>query len=259
MSGNSFVWRGFGDSEIGPLHQRLGVPNQDAYHLELKNEPILIALSDGLGSKSLSHLGAQAVSRAVVRLAQYCADEVIVEQEVEPMRLIELFHDYWLEELQGIDLEQCRCTALFAIMLGEQTFIGQLGDGDCCIITSKESECEQQVRFLSDKDEDLFANQTYSLGEKFQASEWQFYLQTTAELEACFLVTDGISDDLALEYRANFYLELLNQYRQLTDDQVKADVRRWISQWPVVGHSDDKTIVALFRQSSLHKTYSASP
>ena len=65
--------------------------------------------------------------------------------------------------------------------------------------------------------------------------------------------------DLALEYRANFYLELLNQYRQLTDEQIKADVRRWISQWPVVGHSDDKTIVALFRQSSLHKTYSASP
>ncbi|MEZ9368442.1 PP2C family serine/threonine-protein phosphatase [Shewanella sp. 10N.286.51.B2] len=267
MSGNTSVWRGFGDSEIGPLHQRLGVLNQDAYHLELKNEPILIALSDGLGSKPLSHLGAQAVSRAVVRLAQYRADEVIVERivkqeiehEVEPASLIELFHDYWLEELQGIDIEQCSCTALFAIVLGEQTFIAQLGDGDCCIITSKEGECEQQVRFLSDKDEDLFANQTHSLGKKIQASAWKFYLQATAELDACFLVTDGISDDLALEYRANFYLELLNQYWQLTDDQVKADVRRWISQWPVVGHSDDKTIVALFRQSSLHKTYSASP
>lgn len=263
MSGNTSVWRGFGDSEIGPLHQRLGVLNQDAYHLELKNEPILIALSDGLGSKSLSHLGAQAVSRAVVRLAQHCADEVIVErivkQEVKPVSFIELFHDYWLEELQGIDVEQCRCTALFAIVLGEQTFIAQLGDGDCCIIISKEGECEKQVRFLSDKDEDLFANQTHSLGKRFQASEWQFYLQATAELDACFLVTDGISDDLALEYRANFYVELLNQYRQLTDDQVKADVRRWISQWPVVGHSDDKTIVALFRQFSLHKTYSASP
>jgi serine/threonine protein phosphatase PrpC len=263
MSGNTSVWRGFGDSEIGPLHQRLGVLNQDAYHLELKNEPILIALSDGLGSKSLSHLGAQAVSRAVVRLAQFCADEVIVEriveQEVAPVSLIELFHDYWLEELHGIDFEQCSCTVLFAIILGEQTFIGQLGDGDCCMITSKEGECEQQVRFLSDKDYDLFANQTHSLGKKFQASEWQFYLQQTDELDACFLVTDGISDDLVLDYRANFYLELLNQYRQLTDDQVKADARRWISQWPVVGHSDDKTIVALFRQSSLHKTYSASP
>ncbi|MBL4799404.1 MAG: protein phosphatase 2C domain-containing protein [Oleispira sp.] len=259
MSGNTFVWRGFGDSEIGPLHQRLGVLNQDAYHLELKNEPILIALSDGLGSKSLSHLGAQAVSLAVVRLAQYCVDEVVVESIVEPIRLIELLHDYWLEELQDIDLEQCSCTALFAIILGEQTVIAQLGDGDCCIITSKEGECEQQVRFLADKDEDLFANQTHSLGKKFQASEWQFYVQPTAELDACFLVTDGIADDLVLEYRANFYLELLNQYRQLTDGQVKTDVRRWISQWPVVGHSDDKTIVALFRQPSLHNTYSASP
>lgn len=259
MSGNTFVWRGFGDSEIGPIHQRHGVLNQDAYHLELKSEPILIALSDGLGSKPLSHLGAQAVSRAVVRLAQYCADKVIVQQKVEPIRLIELLHDYWLEELQGIDIEQCSCTALFAIVLGEQTFIAQIGDGDCCIITSKQGEYEQQIRFLADKDDDLFANQTHSLGKNFQASEWQFYLQLTAELDACFLVTDGISDDLALENRASFYVELLNQYRQLTDEQVKADVRRWISQWPVVGHSDDKTIVALFRQSSQHKKYSASP
>lgn len=263
MSGNTPVWRGFGDSEIGPLHQRLGVLNQDAYHLELKNEPILIALSDGLGSKSLSHLGAQAVNRAVANLAKYCVDEVIVErivkQEVEPVSLIELLHNYWLEELQGIDIEQCSCTALFAIVLGDQTFIAQIGDGDCCIITSKQGACEQQVRFLADKDDDLFANQTHSLGKKFQASEWHFYLQPTAELDACFLVTDGISDDLALESRANFYVELLNQYRQLTDEQVKADVRHWISQWPVVGHSDDKTIVALFRQSSLHNTYSASP
>jgi hypothetical protein len=62
------------------------------------------------------------------------------------------------------------------------------------------------------------------------------------------LVTDGIADDLALEHRSGFYLELLNQYLQLTDDQVKSDVRRWISQWPVTGHSDDKTIVALYRQ-----------
>ena len=243
MSGNTPVWRGFGDSEIGPLHLRQGLPNQDAYHLELENEPLLIAVSDGLGSKSLSQLGAQAVNRAVVKLAQYCVDR----SEIEPQYLLKLFHDFWLEELQDIDVEQCRCTALFAIVLVEQTFIAQLGDGDCCIITSKQIVGEQQVRFLTDKDDDLFANQTHSLGNKFQASQWQFCLQPTAELDACFLVTDGIADDLALEHRASFYLELLRQYRQLSDDDVKEDVRGWISQWPVAGHSDDKTIAALYR------------
>lgn len=252
MSGNSSVWRGFGDSEIGPLHQRLGLLNQDAYHLEFEKKPILIALSDGLGSKPLSHLGAQAVSRAVERLAEHCMVGVMVEeiaaQVVEPISLLELFHGFWLEELQGLDIEQCGCTALFAIVLGEQTFIAQIGDGDCCIITSQLGETEQYLRFLTDKDDDLFANQTHSLGKTFQAKPWHFCLQPTAELDACFLVTDGIADDLALEYRANFYLELLNQYQQLTDEQVKADVRRWISQWPVEGHSDDKTIVALYRE-----------
>lgn len=244
MSGNTLVWRGFSDSEIGPLHQRLGLPNQDACHLELENEPVLIAVSDGLGSRPLSQFGAQAVCRAVVRVAQQSINAVIVE----PLSFIELFHGYWLEELEGVDIEQCSCTVLFAIVLGEQTFIAQLGDGDCCIVTSKQGEGEQQVRFLTDKNDDLFANQTHSLGRKLQARNWQFCLQPTAELDACFLVTDGIADDLALEHRSSFYLELLSQYQKLTDDEVIADVRRWISQWPVASHSDDKTIVALYRQ-----------
>lgn len=243
MAGNTLVWRGLGDSEIGPLHLRLGLPNQDAYHLEIENEPLLIAVSDGLGSKPLSQLGAQAVSRSVVKLAQHCVDKSVIE----PLSLLKLFHGFWLEELQEVDVEQCRCTALFAIVLGEQTFIAQLGDGDCCIITSQQVTGEQQVRFLTGKDEDLFANQTHSLNNKFQASQWQFCLQPTAELDACFLVTDGIADDLALEHRAGFYLELLSQYRHLSDHGVKEDVRVWISQWPVAGHSDDKTIAALYR------------
>lgn len=243
MNGSKLAWRGFGDSEVGPLHNSLNLPNQDAYHLKLENDPVLIAVSDGLGSKPLSHLGAQAVNRAVKKLAQYSVNEVIFE----PIRLIEKFHSYWLEELCDVDIDQCRCTALFAIVFGEQVFIAQLGDGDCCIISSNPDESGQQVSFLADKDDDLFSNQTHSLGNKLDIGQWQYCFVPTVELEACFLATDGIADDLALAHRTRFYVELLNQYRQFTDDEVRADVRNWISQWPVAGHSDDKTIVALFR------------
>lgn len=247
MSGNSStVWRGFGDSEIGLLHQRLGLPNQDAYYLDLKSSPIQIALSDGLGSKSLSHIGAQAVTHAVRKMAEHYANGLVVE----PLLMIKLFHEYWLEELQVINIDQCHCTALFAVVWEEQTLIAQLGDGDCCIITSSQDQPEPDIdiSFLTQKEDGLFANQTYSLGSKLQPSQWNFCVVSTAELEACFLVTDGIADDLALEHKKNFYLELLNQYQKLSDDQVVSDVRRWISQWPVAGHSDDRTIVALFRQ-----------
>lgn len=240
----SLVWRGFGDSEIGPLHQRLGLSNQDAYCLKLENQPVLIAVSDGLGSKSLSHLGAQAVTHAVKRLADYSGSETVLE----PLSLIKLFHEFWLDELQDVAIEQCRCTAVFAIVWEEQTLFAQLGDGDCCIITSSQYGDEQKARFLTQKNDDLFANQTHSLSQELQINQWHFCLQPTAEIEACFLVTDGIADDIALEHKTNFYFGLLNQYQQLSDEQVDTDVRRWISQWPVNGHSDDKTIVALFRQ-----------
>ena len=240
----SSVWRGFGDSEIGPLHLRMGLPNQDAYCLELENKPVLIALSDGLGSKSLSHLGAQAVAYAVEKLAQHFVNG----PAIEPLKLIKLFHDFWLAELESVDIEQCRCTAVFAIVWEEQTLFAQLGDGDCCIITSSQYGDEQKARFLTQKNDDLFANQTHSLSQELQINQWHFCLQPTAGIEACFLVTDGIADDIALEHKTNFYFGLLNQYQQLSDEQVDTDVRRWISQWPVNGHSDDKTIVALFRQ-----------
>lgn len=242
MSGSVQIWRGFGDSEIGPLHQRLGLPNQDAFCLQLLNSPILITVSDGLGSKSLSQLGSQAVCRAVTRISQNC------KEIAEPLLLLERFHSYWLEELKGVDIEQCGCTALFAIVLEEHTFIAQLGDGDCCIIRSREIEGKQHISFLVDKSSENFANQTYSLGNQFQSSQWKYLLLPTVELEACFLVTDGIADDLVLEHRSHFYIELLNQYRQLSDDEVQADVRSWISQWPVIGHSDDKTIAAFYRR-----------
>lgn len=71
MNGNTFAWRGFSGTEVGPLHQRLGLPNQDSCHLELENDLVLVAVSDGLGSKSLSHIGSQAVCRAVVRVARH--------------------------------------------------------------------------------------------------------------------------------------------------------------------------------------------
>lgn len=241
MNGNALVWRGLSGTAIGPLHQRLGLPNQDACHLELHNELVLMAVSDGLGSKPLSHLGSQAVCRAVVKVARHYMNALILE----PLLIIESFHGFWLDELNGVEIDQCSCTALFAIVFGDSTCIAHIGDGDCCIITSVRNE--QQIRFLTDKDEGLFANQTHSLGKKNQVEKWKFCVQPTVELEACFLVTDGIADDLASEHRVDFYRELLHQYRLLSDIEVTLDVKHWISHWPVTGHSDDKTSAALYR------------
>lgn len=72
------------------------------------------------------------------------------------------------------------------------------------------------------------------------------------DIEGCILVTDGIFDDITDEHRTHFFQELLNHYQHLSDDEVQFDVRNWLSQWPVIGHSDDKTIAALFRKNLQH-------
>ncbi len=249
MNGNEVIWRGFSDSEIGPLHLRLGLPNQDACHLEIGDDLLLVALADGVGSRILSHLGAQAACRATVRLAK----DNIVQKVIAPELLLKRFHEFWLEELRDVDVEQCSCTVLFAIKIQDKFFIAQLGDGACCIITSQEYEnTGQKVYFLNQKDGDLFSNQTRALGAISQVDDWQYCVHRVIDIEGCFLVTDGIFDDIADEHRTHFFQELHNHYQHLSDDEVQFDVRNWLSQWPVIGHSDDKTIAALFRKNLQH-------
>lgn len=189
MTGIEHQWYGLGVSEIGSFHQKLGIPNQDAFYLKFEGIPAVVAVSDGLGSKALSHLGSQAVGRAVKRLSN-CKTYLL---EAQPEEILKKFHSFWLDELKEEDIELCRATALFALVFEEKIFIAQLGDGDICLITSNQTR--QQVYFLTQKDDELFSNQTDALGSYFEFNKWRYCFRSTSNLVACFMVTDGISDD----------------------------------------------------------------
>jgi len=45
-----------------------------------------------------------------------------------------------------------------------------------------------------------------------------------------------------------FAQELYSTYADLESEERKRDLKRWLNEWPVPGHSDDKTIACLFKK-----------
>lgn len=74
-------------------------------------------------------------------------------------------------------------------------------------------------------------------------------IETTA-YNAVVLCTDGISDDLLPEKKMIFTKELYSTYANMESEERKRDLKRWLNEWPVPGHSDDKTIASLFKKGS---------
>jgi len=63
MSGS--IWKGWGITEIGPLHIKENIPNQDSFIVKNYSWGIVGVVCDGLGSKKYSHIGSQALVKAI--------------------------------------------------------------------------------------------------------------------------------------------------------------------------------------------------
>ena len=68
------------------------------------------------------------------------------------------------------------------------------------------------------------------------------------ECRAVVICTDGISDDLLPDKQMIFAQELNSTYADLGSEDRNRDLKRWLKEWPVPGHSDDKTIACLYKK-----------
>lgn len=230
------VFKQFGYSEIGPLHKKRQLPNQDAFCHHAYPWGELIALSDGLGSHGLSQLGSQAACDAAHRLLEQWHQL----PELSVIERLTLFHQNWLQNLAEQDITQCGCTILMVLRLENTLFWAQLGDGLSVLYRSNvdQPECLTATS-------ELFSNQTYALKASFSPTQWQ---TGSFDVDVCrgfFLCSDGIADDLEQDQQTAFFKQLYTQYRPLTEQQIIADMEQWLQHWPVQGHSDDKTLVAM--------------
>lgn len=227
----------FGCSEIGPAHIKNNTNNQDSWRIEYFSWGEVIAVSDGVGSKSLSELGSEAACNAAIQLAVYWNENPRYQAE----RLAEKFHEYWVSELNEETLEQCSCTALYVIRCGDKVLMAQLGDGLLSYITKA-----GDVGFLKKCiDDDNFSNQTSALQRSHSEISWVYRIDDADQYQAFLLMTDGISDDLLEGNEADFVKGVVDHYTHINKAQACSEIMQWLKCWPVPKHQDDKTIACI--------------
>lgn len=234
------IWNSWGASMIGPLHIKNGLPNQDSWLARKYKRGNVVVVSDGLGSKPHSDHGSKAACLAVLEAAKSYQSN----QQANIADILRLIHANWLVKVAPLSPSDCSATCLFAIHIGGKITLGRIGDGMIAVC----GESAKDNLILSDNKADSFSNYTYSLHHEFRPDQWETTTVECSRCKAIVLCTDGISDDLLPEKQMFFAQELYSSYMDLAPAKRKMDLRRWLNDWPVPRHSDDKTIACLFKR-----------
>ncbi len=200
-------WSCKGKSVIGALHEKKGLPNQDAidWHPPESKEndlPLILAVSDGHGSSKhfRSNVGSQlAVEAAIKAIRENILDNKQFCEEYSPqhlkdlkeqvegrlpqqiiMRWEELVKEDWknksTESKEGTYIQQkvedkrltaYGATLLCVVVTKHFVLYLQLGDGDILCVDSQGNTTRPIP-----KDKTLIANETYSLCQK---DAWQYF------------------------------------------------------------------------------------
>lgn len=232
------LWRSFGASVRGPGHVRASLPNQDAFCSNSYFWGSVIVVSDGVGSCSTSEYGAKAACRAVCLVAKKQGAAV-----VDTSFLIEEIHKKWLKVIEPFKPETSSATCLFAICpISSPITLGMLGDGLAAVLKSDGSYIE-----LCEDKNDGFSNQTGALSFKNLPEQWKTLTFDPKDCSAILLCTDGVADDLLPAQRENFVRHIFEQGHMCSIGSARRAVRRMLEDWPVPKHSDDKTLVCIYR------------
>jgi len=231
MNGNS--WSGWGVSEIGPLHVKENIPNQDSYTVKKYSWGIVAVVCDGLGSKKYSHIGSEALVNAVAKTAQ------LFDFEKDLYLFEPLLKSLWDINIYPYTQDETSTTLLFTIIKNNKIYIGRVGDGAIAIF-GKES-------LLVEENKDMFTNYTTPFG-RDEKIEWHIF--DNSEVDYILMCSDGISEDLKKDKLLDFFQNYIDNYKNMQPNKRAFDIKKWLQNWPVRGHSDDKTIVALTKEAN---------
>ena len=236
------VWNSWGASVIGPMHIKNSLPNQDYWMARRYKWGNVVVVSDGLGSKPHSDNGSKAACLAVFEAAKIYQKN----QQANIIDILRLIHANWLVKVAPLTPSDCSATCLFAIQIEEKITLGRLGDGMIAAYGESENNCI----ILTDNKQDSFSNFTYSLHHEFRPNQWETKTIESSKCKALVMCTDGISDDLFAEKRIDFAKEIYLSYRSINSKIRVVEVKNWLKNWPVPGHTDDKTIACLFKREN---------
>ena len=216
-----------GISIMGSYHD----VNQDSYLCKPYKDGYIMVVSDGMGSKSLSHFGSKCICESVYDVvSNYTFDlDVISFKDI-----IYVCYDEWKKRLSDYEIKQCYATLLVAVIRKNKISAARLGDGFLAVYTDGKVTC------LYDKKENYFANETDCLKEELDREKVEIVEIEYSEFQGAVSCTDGVEigtmqeDDIS-----NFTREFVDEYSNQYRDEVIAEIETWLKDWPGM---DDKTL-----------------
>lgn len=233
------MWKCFGASVRGKGHIRAGIPNQDSFRISNLKWGDVAVVSDGVGSCPHAAEGSFAACKAIV----YEAKKYHKNKEGINAFLSNA-HKIWAGCISPFKPNESSATCLFAIRPnGESILAGMLGDGMISVLKTDGSYAE----LVEDKD-GYFSNQTAALSESTQPCQWKTLLLPSSECRAILLCTDGVADDIDPDKKLGFIRHIYTQARKCAPPSTASkELRKMLKNWPVPKHSDDKTLVCLYK------------
>lgn len=216
-----------GISIIGSYHD----VNQDSYLSKPYKDGYIMVVSDGMGSKSLSHFGSKCICESVYDVvSNYTFDlDVISFKDI-----IYACHEEWKKRLSNYEIKQCYATLLVAVIRKNKISAARLGDGFLAVYTDGKVTC------LYDKKENYFANETDCLKEKLDREKVEVVEIEYSEFQGAVSCTDGVEiGTMQEEDISNFTREFVDEYSNQDRDEVIAEIETWLKDWPGM---DDKTL-----------------
>lgn len=216
-----------GISIMGSYHD----VNQDSYLSKPYKDGYIMVVSDGMGSKSLSHFGSKCICESVYDVvSNYTFDlDVISFKDI-----IYVCHDEWKKRLSDYEIKQCYATLLVAVIRKNKISAARLGDGFLAVYTDGKVTC------LYDKKENYFVNETDCLKEELDREKVEIVEIEYSEFQGAVSCTDGVEiGTMQEEDISNFTREFVNEYSNQDRDEVIAEIETWLKDWPGM---DDKTL-----------------
>ena len=223
-----------GYSVKGGAHKRDGKPNQDSFVIGHSPFVQYMAVADGLGSHKYSKKGSRAICKAVKMVAKQLSSGQISENV-----LTDRIYEFYRASLNDKIAEAAGTTCLFCIVTGDKLYIGQAGDGICCVCI------DGNFKMTGKKREGEFTNEVCAVSGKGNVV-WRFRTIDISEASTLdvLLMTDGISEDVIPEKCEGFMHYVMGE-----DGYPKKRIKKMLKYWETPGSADDKTMtVARWRR-----------
>ena len=197
----------------------------------------MVAVADGMGSRSNARVGARAACRAA-------RDAARLWSPTSSPRLLGLLVELlWRMRIAPLEPNDCASTCLVALRTGDGAWtVGGVGDG---LAVYRDPQRGHDV-VVGDRGTE-FGNSTTALGVGNSPDRWKWKAFRENELGgAVVLASDGVADDLLPERLGGFVEWLVEDVGSLPAPRRACAIKQSLRQWPTPNHLDDKTVAAMW-------------